>query len=305
VTALLDRKARVNAKDPVREQTALMWAVGNGHAGIVRLLIARGADVRARSRVARAFVNRANPNDITAAAVGEVSVSGGTPVLLAARRGDVQTAELLLAAGASVDDLMADGTSALTVAVHSGHTAMAIFLLNRGANPNVIGSGYSAMHAAVLRGDLEVVRALLSKGALVNSRVRNGTTTTRASREYFLTQAVVGATPLLLAAKFLEVDIMRALMARGADARAILDDGSTMLMLAAGTGSQPRLFDRRERIAVLKGTDEPLALEAVRLAIERGADVNAANKAGDTALKAAERMNYPKVAALLMERGAR
>jgi uncharacterized protein len=304
VKALLDRKADVNAKEPVRDQTALMWAVANGHPDVVRLLITRGADVGARSRVVRAVVNRANPNDITAASVGEVSVSGGTALLFAARRGDVQSAELLLAAGAGVDELMADGTSALTIAVHSGHRAMALFLLNRGATPNVIGSGYTALHAAVLRGDPDVVNALIAKGALINSRVRHGTTTIRASREYFLSDALAGATPLLLAGKFLEVEIMQALIGRGADTRATLNDGTTLLMLAAGTGSQPKLFDRRERIAVLKETDEPRALEAVKLALDRGADVNAANQTGETALHAAARMNYPRVAALLMERGA-
>ena len=305
VKALLDLKAAVNAREPLRDQTALMWAVANAHPGVVRLLLERGADVRARARHARVVVNRANPNDITASSVGEVSLGGGTPLLFAARQGGVASAEILLTAGAGVDELLADGTSALTVAVHSGHRALALLLLNRGATPNVIGSGYSALHAAVLRGDLDVANALLAKGALVNSRVRNGTTTTRASREYFLTEALAGATPLLLAAKFLEVEIMQALVARGADAGATLPDGTTMLMLAAGAGSQPRLFDRRERMAILKESDEPLALAAVTLAIDRGADVNAANQNGDTALHAAARMNYPRVAAILIERGAR
>lgn len=305
VRALLDHKAGVNVKEPLRDQTALMWAIANAHPDVVRLLIDRGADVHARSRVTRAVINRANPNDIMASTVGEVSLGGGTPLLFAARHGDVKSTEMLLGAGADVNEILADGTSALTVAVHSGHRALALFLLDRGANANIIGSGYTALHAAVLRGDLQVVNALLAHGALINSRLRNGTRTTRASREYYLSDALTGATPLLLAAKFLEIEIMRTLVARGADARATLQDGTTLLMLAAGSGSQPRLFDRRERMAILKESDEGLAITAVQLAIDRGADVNASNEFGETALHAAARMNYPKVAMLLLEGGAR
>src|SRR5207248_1498537 len=124
-------------------------------------------------------------------------------------------------------------------------------------------------------------------------------------REFYLSDALTGATPLLLAAKFLEVDMMRALLAKGADPRATLQDGTTLLMLAAGAGSQARLFDRRERIAILKESDEAQALAAATLAIERRADVNAANQAGETALHAAARMNYAKIAALLLDTGAR
>jgi ankyrin repeat protein len=305
VKTLLAHKADVTAREPVRDQTALMWAVAEEHPDIVRALIDAGADVQARSRVTRAFVNRANPNDVLAAAVGEVSQGGSTPLLFAARVGDVASAELLLAAGAHVNDIAPDGTSALTLAVHSGHGPLARLLLERGANPNIIGSGYTALHAAVLRGDMEMVQALLVKGAVIDSRLRHGTTTIRASRNYFLADSLTGATPLLLAAKFLELDIMRALIARRADPTARLQDGTTLLMLAAGAGSQTRLFDRRERMALLKDSDEPAALAAVNIALDVGADVNAVNNDGDTALHAAAKMNYPTVVTRLITRGAR
>lgn len=306
VTALLARKADVRAKEPVRDQTALMTAVAQGHVEVVRLLLAAGADVRARSKVTRVVVNRANPNDITAAVVGEVSAGGSTPLLLAARQGDARVGELLLAAGADPNDIAPDGTSALTMAVHGNHTALARLLLAKGANPNIIGSGYAALHAAVLRGSATLVSELLARGANVNSRLRNGTTTTRGSREYFLPESLAGATPLLLASKFLEPGIITTLLSRGADPALTLGDGTTLLMAAAGVGSETRLFDRRDRLAVLKDSDEPVASRvlAVLLALP-GVDVNAANQAGLTALHGAAKMNYPSVVTALVAKGAR
>src|SRR5207244_12944387 len=76
-------------------------------------------------------------------------------------------------------------------------------------------------------------------------------------------------------------------------------------MAAAGVGSQTTLFDRRDGIAALKDSDEPLAVPIVRLLLERGADVNGSNEPGDTALHGAAKMNYPIVARMLAERGAR
>ncbi len=305
VRALIARNANVNTREPLRDQTPLMWAVAQKHVDVARVLIDHGADVRARSRITRVLVNRANPTDIYTAVVGTVSQGGSTPLLFAARQGDVESASLLLASGANVNDLLPDGTSALTVAAHGNHTALARLLLDRGANPNVIGSGYTALHAAVLRGNPDIVKSLLARGAFVNSRIQHGTPTTRGSQEFFLPEALTGATPVWLAGKFLEPDIMRLLLERGADPSLTLQDGTTILMAAAGVGSQTKLFDRRERIALLRDSDEPLAVGAVALLVERGADVNRSNEVGETALHGAAKMNYPVVARMLAERGAR
>ena len=114
-----------------------------------------------------------------------------------------------------------------------------------------------------------------------------GTPVRRNSEDFELPATLIGATPYLLAAKFLEVDIMRALAAGGADTRLPMKTGETPLMAAAGMGASPQT-DRRG-LSILDGgkiEPEPLVAAAVSAALEQGADVNAANQNGDTALHA-------------------
>jgi ankyrin repeat protein len=305
VRALLSAGADANALEPVRGQTALMWAVAQDHSDIVRLLLQHRADPTARSYAARRVVNRADPNDANMSIVGDVFEGGSTPLLLAARQGSVASAAALLDAGAPVDDIAPAGGTSLVVAAHSNQAAVAALLLERGANPNVIGAGYTALHAAVLRGNLDTVRALIARRANVDARVRHGTPTTRATQDYFLSEGMTGATPLWLAARFLEVDIMRALLSAGADWRLSLPNGTSTLMAAAGLPASPPLFDRRDRLLLLRAPDEEQALEAVRLLLGVGGAADTANAAGETALHGAATRNYAAVARLLVEQGAR
>jgi ankyrin repeat protein len=304
VQALVDALANVNAQESEQGQTALMWAAAQNHLDVVRLLLQRGAQVQTRSVVRRVLVNVANPNDVNSAIVGEVSEGGSTALLLAARNGSADAARALLDGGANVDDLAPDGASALVVAAHSDQPAVALLLLERGANPNIIGAGYTALHAAVLRGNLEVATALIAKGANLNSRLRGGTPTTRGTHDYFFAQPLVGATPFWLAARFLEVAIMRVLAAAGANTQLTLPDGTTPLMAAAGVPAQPPLFDRRDRLRLLRNADELLAEEAVKVALKFGGIVASANEMGLTALHGAAQQNYPRVVTLLIELGA-
>jgi ankyrin repeat protein len=305
VKALLARGAAANDREPRLGQTALMWAVAGRHAGVVHVLLAAGADVHARSRVTNLMVNRADPNDNSSSLVGEVRRGGSTALLLAARTGDAESARLLLDGGANVNDVAPDGNSALVIAVHSNQAAVANLLLDRGADPNAIGAGYTALHAAVLRGNVDLVRKLLTHGALVDPQLRNGTPTIRTSREFFLPETLVGATPFLLAARFLEVDIMRVLADSRADPRKKLRDGTTALMAAAGVPAQPPLYDRRGRVALRRIDNEALAMDAVTILLERAADLNARNQDGETALHGAAGQNYSSVARFLVQRGAR
>ena len=203
-----------------------MWAAAQRHPAVVRLLLEHGADPHARSRIRREVISRRLQSDLRygerSRSLGsdaeETDIGGFTPLLFAARVGDVESADLLLAAGADVNDTGPDGASALVVATHSGHRALAQFLLDQGANPNAAIAGYTALHAAVLQGDLKVVEALLDHGASPNAQITQGTRVARNGQVLYLGEHLLGATPFALAAKFIEVEIMRVLLDAGADA---------------------------------------------------------------------------------------
>ena len=119
--------------------------------------------------------------------------------------------------GADPNDALADGLPALTLAAYSGHGAVAAVLLDGAPDPNAAAIGFTALHAAVLRSDAALVRALLARGANPNLAMTRGTPMRRTSQDFDLPAALIPATPLLLAARFLEPEIVRALRAGGAD----------------------------------------------------------------------------------------
>jgi ankyrin repeat protein len=301
VKALLAAGASVSAAESVRGQTALMWAVARGQSEIVKVLIENGADVNARSIAQPLVVSRGNRYGgvgLVNRGIVNTGQGGSTPLLFAARNGDVASARLLVAARADVNAAAEDGNAALVVAAHSGHGALAAYLLEAGADPNVSGAGYTALHAAILRGDLELVEALLARGADPNASLKNGTAVRRYSQDFAFNEAWVGATPFWLAARFAEPGIMRALVARGASGTAALKDNTTALMAAAGLGSNGVLVgslsmaDRRERrVDPVEAAqrdrveEERRTLEAVRIALENGgAPLGSKNRRGQTPL---------------------
>jgi ankyrin repeat protein len=291
VTVLLDGGAEVNGKEKTRGQTALMWAVAEKHPDVVRLLLDRGADVHARS------------------------TAGVTPLLFAARDGDIEMTRLLVAAGADVNEAAGDGMTALLTALIRHHLDYARFLLDRGADPNK-GAGYTPLHWAAGewggelsvsvapdsewgvfggltgRERLEMVKLLLAHGADPNARV------TRNIRRYGggggNAGSLVGATPFLLAAMAADLDVMRTLLQAGADPKATTESKTTALMLAAGLAHAPGVTP----------IPEASALEAVKMTIELGNDVRAANAAGETALHAAAYWGADSVAQYLIDKGA-
>jgi uncharacterized protein len=312
VKALLEHGADVNAAEKVRGQTALMWAVSQRHPDVVRILLEHGADVRTRTRSNPQLLYTGessgagrNPADWV---METIDRGGSTALMFAARQGDLESAKLLLAAGASPNEVTADGMSALVLASYSDHANVAALLLNKDANPNSAEAGYTALDTAVLRGDAELVRTLLSYGANANSRISKGTPITREGEDWILPTPLVGATPFFLAAKFLEIDIMRSLVKAGADPLLGTKEGTTPLMAAAGVGWGGDV-DRRGRdtsgAADATIHDEDRALEAASLALDLGADVNAANQAGDTALHGAAAKGYDAIVQLLVSKGAR
>jgi ankyrin repeat protein len=307
VEALLARGADVNRKEPLHDQTALMWAAAQKHPDDVAALIKAGADVRARSRTYSQTVT----SEVTQRAGREqlnytVPRGGSTPLLFAARSGDVESARLLVEAGASVNDALPNGMTALIEAAQSGHQAVGVLLLAKGADPNAHEVGYTALHAAVLRGGLDLVKALLAHGADPNLRMTKGTPVRRNSEDFELPATLIGSTPYFLGAKFVEADIMGALAAGGADTKLSLKSGETPLMAAAGMGASPQT-DRRG-LSVLDGGTieaESVVADAVRAAIAHGADVNAQSQSGNTALHAAALLGYDRVIQQLVTAGAK
>ncbi len=306
VKALLVHGANVNVAEPSHDQTALMWAAAQRHPEVVGALIEAGASVKARSRgydqtVTSEVTQRAGREELNYT----VPRGGSTPLLFAARSGDAESVRLLVAAGADVEEALPNGTTALTLAAHSGHREAAIALLDKGADANAAAVGYTALHAAVLRSDLGLIKALLAHGANPNVRMTKGTPMRRTSQDFDLPAALIPATPYLLAAKFLEPEIMRVLVAGGADPRAAMRDGTTSLMLAVGMGMSVNA-DRRG-LSVLDGgkiEDESRVLNTVEATFSFGADVNAVNEAGDAALHIAVSSGYDRIVQFLVDKGA-
>jgi uncharacterized protein len=313
VRALLSRGAVVNGSESTHDQTALMWAAAQSHPQVVQALLERGADVAARSRQYTHTVT----SEVTQRAGREtlnytVPRGGMTALLFAARSGDADSVRLLVAAGADVNDALPDGSSALIVAAHSGHRQAAIALLVTGADPNADRVGYTALHAAVLRSDVELVKALLARGGNPNAPITKGTPVRRNSQDFELPKTLIGATPYALAAKFLEPAIMQALAAGGADTRRPMHDGATPLMAAAGMGivapaqDEKRGTDRRGLAIIDGGVVEPetQVLDTVITALTLGSDLEAVNPSGETALHIASAQGYETVVRALAERGA-
>jgi ankyrin repeat protein len=280
VELLLARGAKVNASERWREQTALMWAAAEGHAGTVRLLASRGADVKMRSK------------------------GGLTALLFAVRGGHLDAVRALLAAGASVGDVAADGTSALALAIVNAHYDVAAELLQQGADPNAPDPRGSALHAlAWMRnpgyatappriprgqvGSLELARLLLARRANPNARITwkeirfdrdlgvvKSPPNIPIGRDYL---SYVGATPFYIAAKGADLELMRLLAEHGADPTLPTVQQVTPLMAAAGLG-----FWDGESPGPESGVPESQALEAVRLTLALGNDVDAVTDYGPT-----------------------
>ena len=262
---LIEHGADVNAAESWEGQTALMWAVAEKHSDVARALIEHGADVGAHTK-------------------GDF-----TPLLFAAQQGDLDSARILLEAGANVNDAPPDGMNPLLVASASGHGALAAFLLDQNADSNATNdSEYTALHYATLRRNmLDLVEALLARGANPNTRIARHRT-----RAGGIT--MIGATPILLAAEAGNIAAMRALVEAGADPLLKTKENTTLLLVALGAGQ----FGERSESQLQRHH------ETAQLAVEMGSDVNAAGEHGWTAMHAAAYAGADETIRFLADKGA-
>jgi len=314
VQQLVTRGANVNAR-ATRGQTALMWAVAQKHPDVVKVLLANRADVHTRSESWNQM-EAVSPHGVPEYN-REIPYGKNTALMFAARVGDLESARLLVAAGANVNDEDAWGISVVTLATHSGFVDLVEFLLDKGADPNRSAAGFAPLHEAIMRRDEPLVRTLLAHGADPHAPLQAWTPTRRQSSDLHFEPELVGATPYWLAARFWQPNVMRLLVELGADPKSvhrsdrIVDgkegraydhryDATNALMAALGMGGGGNAWvqpDRSQR--------EALTLATVKLAVDLGIDVNATNTDGRTALDAAKTLKYETVVAFLVSKGAK
>ena len=315
VERLLDAGADSNVRG-VRGQTALMWAASQQHSDVVGVLLEYGADVHARSETWSQVM--AVPPHSAPENQQSVPHGGNTALTFAARVGDLASARMLVNAGADINDADARGVSVMVLAAHSGFGDLVEFALDEGADPNAAAAGFSGLHVAIMRRDEDLGRLLLARGADANARITNWTPTRRASADWHFHPSLVGATPFWLAARLTEPGFMRLLSEHGADPLFVhrvhyvassglygaggTEEETTTLMAAVGMGGP-----RRIRAFVSPENPDPaeleaLTLEAARLVVELGVDVNATNLVDQTA---ADARTYQSVRDFLAVEAAR
>lgn len=293
VKALLAHDARPEAHERLG-QTALMWAAAEGHTEVVRALLNAGADRNA------------------------VLDSGFNAFLFAVRGGHLDTVRTFLTAGADVNALMQPRRgrgprhTPLMLAVVNGHFELAIALIEAGADPNDMRTGFTPLHmmAGVRKPDssdgsdpapalgagrlssADFVREIVKRGANVNFRLPKDAPKQPATSSSI---ASPGATPFLFAADRGDVPLMRLLLKLGADPLLPNFQNTTPLLAAAGVGTNEPQEEAGE---------ESEAVEAVKLLLDLGADINTVDNNGDTAMHGAAYNISPLVVKLLAERGA-
>ena len=326
VERLLRHGATADAAEARTGTTALMWAALANRAEAIRALVRGGAALNARAALT-AFPHTppgviGDPLEDGVSYVGQTVLpkGGWTAVMYAARQGAEAAVAALAEAGADLNATDPDGATPLALAVINGHARVAMLLLARRADPNLADrTGMTPLYAAVdlhtvqlgfgrpdpppatIAGSVEMVKALLAHGANPNApltgrvlkRVYTGGDGTLAK----------GATPYMRAARAGDLTLMKILLAAGADPRLAQENGYSPLLLSAGLGYRGPI-----------GGTEAMALDAIAFSLEQGADINAVNAAGDSAVHVAATTNFAEsgtamgslaVVKFLAERGAR
>ena len=302
IKSLAARGVDVNAQERWQGTTALMFAAMENHSVAIKALVELGANPN--------LAGLRNPIPRTPQRGGKTQpdlLDGGiTPLMIAARQGHIASAQQLIAGGANVNYVDPGGFTPLMVAVFNGHFEVAVRLLDAGANPDD-GSLYlvadirnlSTDGAIGLRplpkmneaiGSIEMAKRLMAKGANPNGVIK--TKLPARSAGFTDTRTLPNATPLQRAARNADVEMMRVLLEGGASP----DAGMTSALMTAIQGGRGTLAFRTATAADTE--------TAVKLLIEKGANVNAADDQGNTALHIAAQRGADTLVRLLAAAGA-
>jgi uncharacterized protein len=303
VKMLLSRGAKPNAKESRFGETALMWAAAHNNAAAIRVLAANGANLNDKSNL----TTFPEFKFITSGMVTTSLPKGGwTAVMYAARQGAMDSARALAEAGADLNLTDPDGTTATIVAIINAHFDLAAMLADKGADLNLADtSGMTALYAAV---DMHTLGPMLSRpgpkvtdeldaAALVPILIKRG-----ANPNLRLKKPIIGrhhdsgdasmgegTTPLMRAAKSVDLPVIKALLAGGADPAITQKDYSNAAMVLLGA----------------RGGSEAALLEAVKLCVQHGLDVDAFNANGQTVVHLAVQKGANSIVRYLAEQGAK
>lgn len=334
VSLLLANGALVDYRDPDFQQTALMIGVREGHTEVIDMLIRHGAKVDASTRVGPvpAYIPPCKGTGCGSEGVGinrsgvphrgeRYDAKGGmTPLLYAARDGHVEAARLLVENGADLEMAEANEISPLLMALLNNQLGVAEILLDFGARINVDDFyGRTPLFAAVdyrnldMNSDLEddpqdnevdrepilpMIKRLLDEGADVNARTKEWPPEKKWL--YSLNDVawvdVTGQTPFIRASLAGDIPVMEMLLEYGADPHITTYEGTTALMAAAGMNWT---------VAQTYTVSDEALLEAVKINIALGADVNAANSMGLTPLLGAANRGSNDIIRYLASQGAK
>ena len=240
----------------------------------------------------------------------ERPITGGlTALVFAARHGDIETVRILLDAGADVNQVTEYGWTALLTATQNRYYQLGKFLLERGADPAIGNSGgWTPLYIAtdnrnIENGDyptrqpdmdhMEYIELLLDHGADPNARMMSSTETRTIFTHQWLREE--GATAFWRASQSSDTELMRRLLDAGADPLIATHNGTTALMVASGIGwveGVTHEWSREQNV------------QTVDLLLELGADVNARDRDGRTALMGAAHKGRSGIVRTLVDRGA-
>jgi uncharacterized protein len=305
------------AATPAPDAADAQAATGRGAGGRNGGAGGRGGGAGARAGGAAPAANPDAPvpdddDDAEVVVAGLVGGGGGglTPLVFAAREGDLESAKLLIAAKADVNEQTEYGWTPLLVAINNRNYQLAKLLIENGANVNLANKGgWTPLYLAtdnrnIEGGDypvpkadmdhLEMIKLLLEKGADPNARVKDNTLTrTIFTMQWFYEN---GATAFIRAAQSSDTALLKLLLDYKADPKAVTAQGDNALTAAAGIGWV-------DGVTYERSAKENL--EAVRMLLELGLDPNSANQEGRTPLMGAALKGRTDVIQLLVDRGAK